>query len=128
MKLIHSAVVCSTREKADRFYEGILGLKAIKGFALDQELVQQLFATPQEALLLLYGNEDFAVEVFVPASGNTQKSPFAHLCLEVENREEFLRKCREAGLQINTVARGNSLIIFVKDYDGNLFEIKERAA
>jgi catechol 2,3-dioxygenase-like lactoylglutathione lyase family enzyme len=125
MKLVHSAVVCSSQENAERFYEGILGLKKIKGFTLDKELVQQIFGTSQESLLLLYGNEAFAIEVFVPASTPERKSAFVHLCLEVKGREEFLGNCEKAGLPVNRVARQDSLITFVEDYDGNLFEIKE---
>ena len=128
MKLVHSAVVCSTQQNADRFFRGILCLKKIKEFTLNKELVQQIFGTAQESLLLLYGNENFAIEVFVPASTRIRKPLFAHLCLEVEDREEFLRKCEEEGLRINKVTRGNSPITFIEDYDGNLFEIKERPA
>jgi hypothetical protein len=45
----------------------------------------------------------------------------------VENREEFGRKCRDMALTVNRIKKGDSLLMFVADYDGNLFEVKERA-
>jgi catechol 2,3-dioxygenase-like lactoylglutathione lyase family enzyme len=104
---------------------GILGLQKIKASSLNEDLTKQIFDTACECQIILYGNENFAVEVFVDASAAGKTNPFVHLCLEVEEREEFLGKCLSAGLVVNRVQKGNSQLVFVEDYNGNLFEIKE---
>jgi hypothetical protein len=37
-----------------------------------------------------------------------------------------LRKCEKVQVEIIRVPKGESLITFIKDADGNLFEIKEK--
>ena len=125
MKLHHLAVVCSTVERADRFFEGVLNLKKIKSGTLDRTFGEQLFDISQECEMILYGNEDFRIEVFVTVSDPKMKAPYVHVCLEVNHRKSFTKKCEEAGLAVKSIPRGDYMIVFIEDYDGNLFEIKE---
>jgi len=125
MKLHHMAIVCSTIERADRFYGGVLELKKIKSGTLDRVFGEQLFGISQECEMILYGNEDFRIEVFVTVSDPKMKTPYVHLCLEVKDRKSFVEKCEAAGLTVKRITKGDYLIIFIEDYDGNLFEIKE---
>ena len=125
MRLHHAAVICKSQENADRFYHGILGLEKTKTQTLEEGLAQRVFGTPCECQLFLYGNDHFAVEVFVPASVPGVGSPFKHLCLQVEDRDAFVGKCQAARLVVRQIPKGESLLVFVEDYDGNLFEIKE---
>lgn len=127
MKLHHIAMVCSSIERADRFYEGVLDLKKIKSGTLDREFGEQLFDISQECEMILYGNEDFRIEVFVTVSDPKMKLPYVHVCLEVNDRKSFAKKCEEVGLTVKRIPRGDYLIVFIEDYDGNLFEIKESA-
>ena len=125
MKLQHVALVCGSEESADRFYRGVLGLMRIKSAVLNKDLAKKIFDTAVESQLILFGNESFAVEVFVPASVAKDKPPYSHVCLEVADRDEFLRKCEAAGLSVSRIPRGDTLLVFMEDFDGNLFEIKE---
>ena len=125
MRLHHAALVSSSEAHADKFYEDILKLRKIKTTGLKSDLASSLFGIDDECLLILYGNEDFAIEVFVPDQVPSKKKTFTHLCLEVDDREEFLSRCRSAGLKIKLVPRGDSRICFVQDFDGNQFEIKQ---
>lgn len=127
MKLHHVGVVSGSQENADRFYHKILGLAKIKASLLSEDLAEAIFHVAQRCTVITYGNENMLVEVFVPETPAENKAPFVHLCLEVENREEFIRKCRDMALTVNRIKKGDSLLLFVADYDGNLFEIKERA-
>ena len=45
----------------------------------------------------------------------------AHVIANVK----FAKKCEEAGLAVKRIPRGDYMIVFIEDYDGNLFEIKE---
>ena len=125
MKLHHIAIVCSSIEKADRFYEGVLGLRKLKSGTLDRVFGEQLFGISQECEMILYGNDDFRIEVFVTVSAAKMKTPYHHICLEVKDRKSFLKRCEEAGIGVKRISKGDYLIIFIEDYDGNLFEIKE---
>ena len=125
MRLHHVGLVCSSQERADRFYEGILGLAKIKTSELTEDVMEQIFHTPQRCLMIFYGNDGFAVEVFVPEESPARKTRFEHLCLEVKEREAFLKKCHDNGLEVRRIPKGDTFLAFVADYDGNLFEIKE---
>ena len=125
MKLHHVAVICSSQENADRFYQVILGLQKIKTSPLSEDLAGQIFDIAQKCQIILYASETFAVEVFVPASFPEKRAPFVHLCLEVEDREQFVGRCQEMALPVKRIEKGDSFLTFVQDYDGNLFEIKE---
>jgi catechol 2,3-dioxygenase-like lactoylglutathione lyase family enzyme len=126
MRLHHVGLVCSSRDKADRFYEGILGLEKIKASELTEDLMAQIFHIPQRCLMISYTGQGLAVEVFVPEELSGEKAPFAHICLEVEDREQFIRKCHDSGLEVRRIPKGDTWLAFVADYDGNLFEIKQR--
>jgi len=125
MRLHHVGLVCSSQERADRFYGGILGLTKIKTSELTEDVMEQIFHTPQRCLMIFYGNDGLAVEVFVPEESPARKAPFEHLCLEVKEREAFLKKCHDNGLEVRRIPKGDTFLAFVADYDGNLFEIKE---
>ena len=124
MKLHHVALVSSSEANADKFYEGILKLRKIKSIILKSDLTQKIFGTEIECPLILYGNEDFAIEVFVTDQVPSQKAPLIHLCLQVEDREQFVAACRSAGLTVNLIPKGDRHMCFVQDFDNNLFEIK----
>jgi catechol 2,3-dioxygenase-like lactoylglutathione lyase family enzyme len=128
MRLHHVAVICNSQENADRFYGNILGLRKIKATLLSEDFADAIFHIAQKCAVVLYGNENMVIEVFVPESPAENKASFVHLCLEVENRQEFARKCQNNNLTVNRVEKADSLLIFVSDYDGNLFEVKEAAA
>jgi len=125
MKLHHAAVVCSSEENSDRFYGSGLGLEKIKKYILSSELAEQIFGTPYECQIIFYSDGNSAIEVFIPTSSVEKMSPFVHLCLEVEKREQFLGDCLALGITVRRVQKGDSLLSFIEDFDGNLFEIKE---
>ena len=125
MRIHHAAVVCSSETNADRFYNGILGLIKIKSSLLSKPLTEQIFGRAQECQIILYGNEHFAIEVFVTTRAQEKGPLFEHLCLIVEKREEFLKECESSGVEVKRIPKDDSLVAFVEDYDGNLFEVKE---
>ncbi len=125
MRMHHAAVVCGSETNADRFYQGILGLQKIKTSLLDEALTKQIFGRAHECHIILYGNEYFAIEVFVTTLPQEKGPSFEHLCLEVEKREDFLAHCQSSGVVVKRIPKGDSLLAFIEDYDGNLFEVKE---
>ena len=128
MKLHHVGLVSSSQERADRFYEGILGLAKIKTSELTEDITEQIFHTPQRCLMIFYGNNGLSVEVFVPEESPARKAPFEHICLEVKERGAFLKTCQDNGLEVRRIPRGDTFLAFVADFDGNLFEVKEASS
>ncbi|MDQ1334177.1 MAG: hypothetical protein QG552_1127 [Thermodesulfobacteriota bacterium] len=124
MKLNHVALVASSQEHADRFYEGLLKLKKIKVSRLTRDLAVQVFGFDLECPFILYGNEQFGLEVFVTDQMAVGSMTVSHICLQVEDREAFITECRSAGVEVLLIPRGESQLCFVRDLDGNLFEIK----
>lgn len=125
MRLHHAAVAARTEENADAFFQGILGLSKIKASTLNSDLAFNIFGIQADCRLLLYGNEDLTVEVIVSDPLPEQHKTFTHLCLQVEDREAFMERCRSAGLVTRLVPKGETLLCFIMDLDGNLYEIKE---
>jgi catechol 2,3-dioxygenase-like lactoylglutathione lyase family enzyme len=125
VKLNHAALVCSSEQRADDFYEGVLGLRKIKSFLLSRELARQIFEIEGECQVLVYGDSLFTVEVFLATPAPGRETSFEHICVEVKNIEKFVNRCEAMQVEVNRVPKGDRFLTFVKDYDGNLFEIKE---
>jgi catechol 2,3-dioxygenase-like lactoylglutathione lyase family enzyme len=125
MRLNHVALVCSSEQRADDLYEGVLGLRRIKSFVLSRDLAYSIFGIELERRVLVYGNDRFTAEVFIDDRSPERDTSFENLCLEVKDREEFIKKCERMHLEVNHIPKGDALLTFVKDLDGNLFEIKE---
>jgi catechol 2,3-dioxygenase-like lactoylglutathione lyase family enzyme len=126
MHLNHVGLVSSSREKSDRFFSGLLEMERIKSSPLSAELAEQLFGIGQDFELLHYGKGDLLVEVFVPSRSELAPHRMSHLCLEVADRSALLEKCAAMGVSVTEAPKGDSVVVFIKDYDGNLFEIKQQ--
>ena len=127
MRIGHIALVSSSEEKANRFYKDGLGLKELRSTVIPASLSKSLFGIDQEFKAIDFGNEQIKFEVFIvnhEAVFTSRK--LDHICLEVEDREAFLEKCKGMGLKILQVPKGDFLVIFLKDEESNLFEIKEK--
>ena len=128
MDLLHVALVASSEERADGFYVDVLGLEKAEPKILAAEISRALFGVDRELTIINYTGEAAHFEVFVCPAAATPAPHIEHACIAVGNLSEFLRRCEAAGVEILRVPKGESLITFVKDGDGNLFEIKEKPA
>jgi len=125
MRLVHVALVSSSEQNADRFYGEILGLEKLKVKNLSAGLSKPLFDRNEDFKLIIYGNQDIQFEIFISDRKNFTHQALSHTCLEVADRMDILERCNKAGLEIRRVPKNGSTVVFVKDFDGNLFEIKE---
>jgi len=121
----HAAVVCRSRETADRFYGDLLGLRAVKERVLDESLAEEIFEIRQSCVFLRYEGKGLAVEVFLVEDAGRKGPRFEHLGVEVEDQKAFLSRCESAGVKVKRIRRGEKILAFVDDGDGNLLEIKQ---
>lgn len=123
MILRHAALTCSSEEKADRFYKDVLGLKKMAPKRLPLSLSKSIFNIDSELIIINYLNEQVHFEIFIHSQHAKRVKRIEHLCLQVDELEPFLEKCRTLELRIVQVPKGQKLLTFVSDFDDNLFEI-----
>jgi len=125
--LNHVAVFNRSEKEAKKFYGSLLGLRQTYRFTVDESLAQRIFSMRINLEVLIFENDHLKIEVFISAH---KRIPVAtainHICVEVEQRPAFLQKCRQQEIEFMEIQRERGKIIFLKDYSGNLFEIKER--
>jgi catechol 2,3-dioxygenase-like lactoylglutathione lyase family enzyme len=124
MQLKHIALVSSTEEKADRFYKDVLGLKKINEKTIPATLSNEIFNVNAEIKIVNYTNDTVHFEIFISDRQHLETDRIDHICIEVDNLEAFLEMCRKMEIEIVQIPKGDAILTFVKDFDGNLFEIK----
>ena len=126
MLLKHVGLACSTEDHADTFYRDLLGLTKSEPKTLPSDLSIAIFNLDAELQLINYTNENIHFEIFISDQIDTPPSRIAHQCLEVKNLPEFIDRCRNLGVEVAMIPKGEKTLTFIKDFDGNLFEIKGR--
>ncbi len=120
--LQHIGLESRNKETADRFFVDVLGLKEKKNAILSPELNFAIFGMEGPVEMVVYENEQMSVEVFI--SGNTVPPSYGHACLVVPNRKMLMERCRTHDLPVVTVQKGDKELLFIRDFSGNLYEIK----
>jgi len=124
---IHTALVCSSEEHADKFYKALLGLEKAEPKTLPADLSQAIFGIYTDLTIINYTGDGMHFEVFIDANQADSKPKIEHTCIEVESRGRFLEECDKLGITANQVPKGEKILLFVNDPDGNMFEIKTRS-
>ncbi len=124
MILKHVALVCGSEEKADKFYGGFLNLKKSPPKKLPAALSKRLFNIGKSIQIVNYMDEYSHFEIFIHETRGHATDKIAHVCIEVPDINKFLEKGRALKLAVLQVPNGSKTITFIRDYDGNLFEIK----
>ncbi|RLF53602.1 MAG: hypothetical protein DRN24_00420 [Thermoplasmata archaeon] len=124
MSLKHVALQCNNVEKTMVFYKKVLELELLKTFTLTKVLSKQIFNVEEQVQAYVFGNRDIVFEIFIT------KKPldhgFEHVCIEVDNQEDFVKHCRMYGVKPLFIERNGKTLLFIKDFSGNLFEVKEK--
>ena len=126
MLLKHVALVCSSENNSDKFYRDLLGLEKKDSKVLPMTLSRQIFNLDAEYKIVNYADTTMQFEIFLGEQGGALKNGLVHICLEVDDLSEFLKRCRSLGTHTRQITRGDGVITFITDFDGNLFEIKEK--
>jgi len=128
MKIEHIAVGYNSEEDADNFFIELLGLKKIRSKSVPADLIEKFFGVKREQTFFVYANEDIIFEVFITNDNSKAKDIFTHLCLVIENRDEFVNKASYLGFELIKVPRKDSIgyYLFLRDTFQNMYEIKEK--
>jgi len=126
MILRHVALTCSSEENSDRFYKDLLGLEKLEPKILPSSLSRAIFNIDNELRMINYTGKAVHFEIFIAKDSKRSANPIAHVAIEIDDQEAFLKKCAELDVNVSQIPRGDRTLIFIRDFDGNLFEIKHK--
>jgi catechol 2,3-dioxygenase-like lactoylglutathione lyase family enzyme len=119
----HVAVECGTQQHADCFFTAILGLPKVKSTILSKELSTVIFNINKDVYFCFYDNGKTRFEAFI---NNERRQPtFTHTCIQVDDKSDFITRCKEKGLHPFFVEKEGKQLLFVRDFSNNLFEVLE---
>ena len=121
--LQHVALEVVETKRSALFFAEILGLSKAKAITMSKQLNRDIFGNDEEVEMETWENEHLCLEVFV--TGKSVKPSYQHLCLAVPDKKTFVSRCAAHDVTVITAKKGEKEILFVKDYSGNLYEIKE---
>ena len=125
MILQHVALTCSSEKKSDRFYINLLGLEKSDPKILPMTLSKAIFNVDTELMMINYRGEKVHFEIFITGNLINDAMQIEHVCLEVDDLQSFLKKCNDLGIEVSQIPKGDRTLTFIRDFDGNLFEIKQ---
>jgi len=122
----HIALQMDSKVHAEQFYKDLLHAQLVKEFQVSPDLVKQIFNIDilHDVTVMVFEIKNQQFEVFI--STIQQNDRFDHVCLGIDDVSGFLSKCREFNLSIYRIPKGEKELVFIKDFCGNLFEIKEK--
>jgi hypothetical protein len=89
-----------------------------------RDLSREIFNLDSEFKIVNYANNRIHFEIFIDTARPYNDKRIEHICLEFENLEELLARCQQLDIKILKVPRGDTILTFIRDFDGNLFELK----
>lgn len=119
----HVGISVNDKSDIDDFYIKILGFKILYAFEIDKNTASEIFNVSQNLDVITLELEDFILEVFI--SRETSKCTFNHICLELSDFDELMKRI-EKHVIFKRINREGGRTIFVRDKSANLFEIKEK--
>ena len=125
MLLKHVGLACSNEGNADKFYRDLLGLNKSMPKILPAGLTNAIFNIDRQLKIIDYMSDKLHFEVFITGQPRDGFESIGHQCLEVDDLSGFIEKCRRMGVEVSQIPKGDKTLTFIKDFDGNMFEMKE---
>jgi len=123
MLLNHVGIANESEEKAVRFYHGLLGFEKTREFVVSTKLSEQLFSVSREIKVLVFERAGIKLEVFICPECKPPSPDYSHIGFLLDNFHAIKEKAQEMGVFI--VGRTDEkTVYFLKDFSGNLIEIK----
>lgn len=124
ISLNHVGLQCLERKKAEIFFTKVLQIPKIRTFEVSEELSEAIFGIKNSVEIDVYDNGKTKFEVFI-----TKKMKdffYEHVCLEVDNKKEFIKRCKKYGIEPLLVRKEGKDLLFIRDFSDNLYEVKEK--
>ncbi|MDD5084491.1 MAG: hypothetical protein PHE61_00410 [Candidatus Omnitrophica bacterium] len=121
--LNHIALEVSKKRQAEVFYSSILGLRKEREFVVSREIGERVFGIADDVPVIVFSGGGVTFEIFV--TGRRKIVPYSHVCLNVTNRAELIKTCEASGISLTRLPKEGKELIFIRDFSGNLFEVKE---
>jgi len=128
MRVRHVGLATRSLENADRFYGQLLGLRKSEPKTLPAAISRLLFNLDKDFTVVNYADDTLHFEIFVYNGDSRAFGPPGHVCLEAENLDALVERCRAMNFPVVRAPKGEGWITFIQDDDGNFFEIKELPA
>ena len=122
--LNHIALQYTNRKEAEMFFTDILEIPKTRSFALSAQLSKKVFGMEKKVDVDVFDNGNVRFEIFITDHKN--KPSFSHTCIEIDNKEEFINRCKKNGLEPYIIPKGEKELLFVRDFSDNLYEVKQR--
>jgi hypothetical protein len=122
VRVHHVAVECASELHADCFFTTILRIPKVKNTMLSKELSAAIFKIDKSVSFNTYDDGKTRFEVFINPDRNEQI--YVHTCIEVDNKNDFISRCKDQGLDPFFINKDGKELLFVRDLSGNLYEIK----
>ncbi len=81
---------------------------------LSKELSAAIFGISKNVPIEIYDNGKTRFEVFI---NTTRSEPtYDHICIEVDNKSDFITQCKQQGLDPFFVEKEGKQLLFVRDF------------
>jgi len=126
MLLHHTGIVNQTEREAERFYGEFLGLRRTRQYTVPPELSEQLFSIRQEIRVMVFEGEGVRIEVFIHPGLHPPSTEIRHIALHLDDVEAFFKRAEDFSVEHIIGRTKDKTVHFIRDYSGNLIEIKQR--
>ena len=127
VELKHVALTIDSKEHAVQFYEQVLDGNLIREFEINPDLVNQIFSitVAGDIPVMVFEIDLIQFEIFI-VSDLKITDRFDHVCISVYDMNQFKKQCLKHKLPVSVIPKGQKELVFIKDFIGNLFEIKQK--
>ncbi len=121
----HIALGRSSESEADRFFVELLGCERTRARDLPPELGGLFFRRAGPCRMIDYEREDLRFEVFVPERPASRRTATAMSASWSATGGTSVARSAAAGVAVLRIERDGREIVFLRDADGNLYEIQQ---
>jgi catechol 2,3-dioxygenase-like lactoylglutathione lyase family enzyme len=121
----HVCIEVSSEERCREVFEEVLGLRPAYSFLIEKDFMERMFEAHNSCEAVVYQAGDTKIEVFIRPEMEEIGRRTSHLCLLLPDREKVLKSAGDRGLTILHHPRDGRPLYYIRDHDGNLYEIKE---
>lgn len=116
-------IALEIREKDIRdFYVDILGGEIVNQFVLGKEVAKEIFNIHEAVNVYCFSLNNIEFELFVHEYIN--RNTLCHTCIEMEDASNVFNLAHKKNYWVHLRKSGSKNTYFIKDKNGNLFELK----